>query len=365
MVYRNPFLDIQAYDSSDDEEQTPSVIGDEGFIAGGDGEEEDRGWEAGNDIGVRWEDEDAPTEESNRLSGTAFLDDMERRYDPHNLRSKLPVLIPSTNNVLNKPVLHRDLVNKAILMSEQKKLFWKIKCTPGRETEIVFDIINNFLPSDRLTAQRYIDLFASRPDVDADNLIMVLKSALAVESVLDSVMAMVDQAVAQKPKRSEPGSKEPVTDYPPEQAFQYLLSFAQSETGTIPEAEAELLRILKLDTLPQAWSTAIGKAVVEPCTDADIALRALLALKNDLVPSGLHPAPLSPPIPSFSCGPVSEATLLCGIGAYHLFSAFTAPDISGAVYLEAYLGDDPQNTPIIEFLRQHSAVLKVGNICLD
>ncbi|KAK7459480.1 hypothetical protein VKT23_009463 [Stygiomarasmius scandens] len=135
MVCRNPFLDIQAYDSSDDEdENTPTVSDDEDFIAGGD-DDEDRSWEAGDgvgDTGGIWDDEDAPAaaliEDSNTLTGALFLDDLERCYDPCNFQSKSPLLVPSSDDLLNKPTLHKDLLTKAVLMSEQRPLFWKIKC---------------------------------------------------------------------------------------------------------------------------------------------------------------------------------------------------------------------------------------------
>ena len=48
---RNPFLDLQAYDSSDNEDdQTPNISDDEDFIAGGD-DEEDASWEAEDGVG--------------------------------------------------------------------------------------------------------------------------------------------------------------------------------------------------------------------------------------------------------------------------------------------------------------------------
>ncbi|KAK7434997.1 hypothetical protein VKT23_019903 [Stygiomarasmius scandens] len=366
MVYRNPFLNLQAY-GSDEDEQTPNIFNNGNSIAGSD-DEGDGGWEAGDNVGVGgWEDEDALAEDSDKLTGTAFLDDLERHYDPRNFHSKSPILIQSSGDILDKPMLHRDLINKAILMSEQQQLFWKIKCNPGLETQVVFDVMNNFFSSDHLTAQRYIDLFALKPDADVDELIRVLQSVLAVESLPESVRLMVDQVVAWKSElvhqlpRSESNAQKSL----PEQAFEYLLSFVQCDSTTIPEAEVELLRILQLDTLPQPWLTAMGKSVVEPGTSADAALKALQDMKDELVPANLQstaPTPSSAPP-----NKVYDATmsLTPDPGAYRLFSAFTVPDVTGAVYLEACLGKNPQNTPIIEFLHQHPAVLKVGNVCLD
>ncbi|KAK7434494.1 hypothetical protein VKT23_020178 [Stygiomarasmius scandens] len=210
--------------------------------------------------------------------------------------------------------------------------------------------MNNFLPLDQLTAQWCIDHFASNPDGDVDDLLNTLKSVLAVEHLPETFRSQVDQVVARKlehfheSQRLESGLADPITDSPPKQAFQYLLSFTRSDSATIPDAEAKLQRILKVDTLPQSWSVAIGKAVVEPGTDVDDVLEALYAMKNDLT---------------------SAPTFLRNSNVYHLFSAFCVPSVSGAVYLEAYLGENPQNTPIIEFLHQHPAVLRVGKVQLD
>ncbi|KAK7471979.1 hypothetical protein VKT23_000087 [Stygiomarasmius scandens] len=375
MVFRNPFLDLQAYDSSDDEERTPSVVDDGESIPGGDDEEEGSSRAGDHDGGgVAWEDEDAPEDDS-RLTGADFLDDLERRYDPRNFQAKSPITVPAGDDLLDKSTLHRDLLTNAVLMSERKQLFWKIKCNPGKETQVVFDIMNNFLPSDQLTAQRCIDLFASNPDGNVEDLLNALKSVLEVDHLPESFRVLVDQAVARKSERfhqSQGSDLDSITDSLPEQAFQYLLLFARSDSATMPEAEAELQKILKVDTLPQPWSIAIGKTMVEPGTSIDVALQALYAMKNDLVPANLQSVPPRQPTPFSALDnetpnltQTSTPTFLRNTNVYHLFSAFCIPNVTGAVYLEAYLGENPQNTPIIEFLRQHPAVLRVGKVQLD
>ncbi|KAK7441344.1 hypothetical protein VKT23_016591 [Stygiomarasmius scandens] len=140
----------------------------------------------------------------------------------------------------------------------------------------------------------------------------------------------------------------------------------------MPEAEAELQKILKVDTLLQPWSIAIGKMMVEPSTSIDVALQALYAMKNDLVLANLQSVPPRQPTPFSALDnktpnltQTSTPTFLRNTNIYHLFSAFCIPNVTGAVYLEAYLGENPQNTPIIEFLHQHPAVLRVGKVQLE
>ena len=74
-----------------------------------------------------WEDEDAPEDDS-RLTGADFLDHLERCYDPRNFQAKSHFTVPSGDDLLDKSTLHRDLLTNAVLMSERKQLFWKIKC---------------------------------------------------------------------------------------------------------------------------------------------------------------------------------------------------------------------------------------------
>ncbi|KAK7464684.1 hypothetical protein VKT23_005891 [Stygiomarasmius scandens] len=114
--------------------------------------------------------------------------------------------------------------------------------------------------------------------------------------------------------------------------------------------------------------------------DAEVALQALNAMKNDLVPQNtpstrpqaIPPSPFaawdeSDPSTQSPSSPFAaqEGSETQSPDVYPVFSAFSVPDVPGAVYLEACLGPDPQNTPIVEFLRQHPATVKVGNIWLD
>ncbi|KAK7461533.1 hypothetical protein VKT23_008707 [Stygiomarasmius scandens] len=378
MVFRNPFLDLQAYGSDDES----SVASDGESAAGGD-DQEDGQWRADDANGVEWEDEDTPVDDSNRITGATFLDDLERRYapgNPPNLRYNSPILRPSSDDFLDKPELHRDLLAKAVLMSERKRLFWKMKCRPGQETQVVFDIMQNLLPSALLTAQRCIDVFASSSDGSVEELVNNLRVILDLDSIPDTLKAAIDHAVARKSERQQSSSHqlpiEPndrvVADSPHQRAYEYLLSFAGPDSITILQAEAELQGILGMDTLPQLWSTAIGKAVVAPGVDSP--LPALYAMKNKLVPSNLLSSVVAAPAlrqtSSTSPTPISVTSNPSPVYArssdvYRVFSAFSIPDVPGCVYLEAYLGKNPQNTPVIEFLRHHPAIVKVGSVRLD
>ncbi|KAK7459481.1 hypothetical protein VKT23_009464 [Stygiomarasmius scandens] len=247
----------------------------------------------------------------------------------------------------------------------------------------VFDVMNHSFTPDQLTAQRCIDSFASNPNSNVEDLVKALKEVLQVNSIPESFQSQIDNAVARKSEsnvRSQDSTRlsahNVAEESPYEQAFQYLLSFSHSESTTIPEAEQELLRILQVETLPQQWLVAIGKAVLEPSVDVEVALQALNAMRNDLVPSARSAA-----IPSSLIAPRDQSssthcpnspswTARDGLetqssNSYPVFSTFSVPDVPGAVYLEACLGLDPQNTPIVEFLRQHLATLKVGNVRLD
>ncbi|KAK7435305.1 hypothetical protein VKT23_019750 [Stygiomarasmius scandens] len=363
MVYSNPFVALEAYESSDDEEPTPIIGGiDDESVAGGDDEGEGQ-WRLWVDSGAMWEDEDAPVDDNpDRFTGPGFLEDMERQYDPQNqLKSKSLVLTQTEDDLLDKTALHKELISKAILQSEWRQLFWQVKCIPGQEIQVVFDIMNKILPSAQLTAAQCIDLFPLGPEGDVDDQEDILKAILDVESIPESLKPMIDESVAKKAKRfgdspsqtpSHPESHTRVVPAP-ERAFQYLLSFAQSES-TIPEAEEELKQILQVDSLLSAWSTAIGKASLEPGTDVQVAFQALTAMKSELIPWSLAPPSSSPQgILSSEATEAASSTRSRTTNVYHLFSAFSIPGVSGSVYLEAYLGEDPQNTPIMEFLRQH------------
>ncbi|THU79958.1 hypothetical protein K435DRAFT_874900 [Dendrothele bispora CBS 962.96] len=393
MPSRNPFLDLEAYGSDDDDflEESPSGYDHEATGAGdedegeregsGEVEEEEAGTLQSKD-GEDFEDEDFP-----ETFGPALFDSMEKRYNPEALaRLKMvsPVLLPSNDDLLDKPTLHQDLIAKALLLSERKPIFWRVRCIKGKETELVYDIMAHFQPSAHTVASRCIETFTRYQAGTRQDLEEALKDVLKVNTLPTEFLDQIDEAVAhraqvlplvpeQNPRDLEP--TRPESDNRPERAFEFLLSYAHAESMTIPEAEKGIASILEVDPIPPLWSTAIGKATLEPDADVNEAVQALHAMKSDLVPSTASNVPLPPSLPSTSNVLRSDTstakdTLLSATwsdieNSYHVFSAFSVPGITGSVYLEAFLGKDPQNARVVQFLRQHPAVIKVGDVRLD
>ncbi|KAK7443810.1 hypothetical protein VKT23_015591 [Stygiomarasmius scandens] len=389
MPSRNPFLDLEAYGSSDEdnfEDEAPGVddedgAGSEEEIGEGEIEEEEEEEEEAGALKAinngEFEDEDAPEP----LFGPALFDSMERRYNPEalaKLRTVCPVLLPTDDDLVDKPKLHQDLLNKALLLSEKKPLFWRIRCITGQETGLVFDIMTHIHPSAHDLASWCLEAFTRYQSGTREDLEEALKELLHVETLPRQFRDEIDQAVAQRgefeqaaPPLLEQNARnpEPVSDNRPECAFEYLVSYACSETITIPEAEKEVASILGLDSIPQLWSAAIGKVTSEPDTDVNNVLQALDAMKSDLVPSSTSNAPHASSSNDFRSN-ASKDTLISTAfslneNTYHVFSAFSVPGVTGSVYIEAFLGQHPQSSRIVEFLRQHPAVIKVGNVKLN
>ncbi|KAK7438109.1 hypothetical protein VKT23_018275 [Stygiomarasmius scandens] len=385
MPSRNPFLDLEAYGSSDEdnfEDEVPGVddedgAGSEEEIGEGEIEEEEEDGALKAINNGEFEDEDAPEP----LFGPALFDSMERRYNPEalaKLRTVCPVLLPTDDDLVDKPKLHQDLLNKALLLSEKKSLFWRIRCITGQETGLVFDIMTHVHPSAHDLASWCLEAFTRYQSGTREDLEKALKELLHVETLPRQFRDEIDQAVAQRgefeqaaPPLLEQNARnpEPVSDNRPERAFEYLVSYACSETITIPEAEKEVAIILGLDSIPQLWSAAIGKVTSEPDTDVNNALQALDAMKSDLVPSSTSNAPHASSSNDFRSN-ASKDTLISTAfslneNTYHVFSAFSVPGVTGSVYIEAFLGQNPQSSRIVEFLRQHPAVIKVRNVKLN
>ncbi|THU78150.1 hypothetical protein K435DRAFT_876964 [Dendrothele bispora CBS 962.96] len=372
MPSRNPFLDLEAYGSDEEDlrEEMPSVHDHEATGAGGKDEEEeedpreDEEEEAGTlqakDGGV-YEDEDFP-----EMFGPALFDSLEKRYNPEalaKLKMVSPVLLRSDDDLVDKPTLHLDLMAKALLLSERKPIFWRVRCITGKETELVYDIMAHLHPSAHTLASRCLEAFTRYQAGAKEDLEEALKEVLELDTLPREVQNQIDEAVAQRaqnqevvPKHNPPNLElaGPESDHRPECAFEF--SFPN---------------ILEVDPIPPLWSTAIGKATLEPDADVNEALQALHAMKNDLVPSLVRNVPVPLPLPSTSNDLRSAKDTLLSVAlsdnenSYHVFSAFSVPGVTGSVYLEAYLGKDPQNARIVHFLRQQAAVMKVGNVRLD
>ncbi|KAK7435283.1 hypothetical protein VKT23_019728 [Stygiomarasmius scandens] len=364
MPSRNPFLDLEAYGSSDEddfEEQAPGVDDEDGA-----GSEEEIGEE-------EIEEEEEEEEEAGTLKAT--------NNALAKLRTVCPVLLPSDDNLVDKPKLHQDLLNKALLLSERKPLFWRIRCITGQEIGLVFDIMTHVHPSAHDLVSWCLEAFTRYQSGTKEDLEEALKELLHVETIPRQFWDKIDRAVARRGELAQAASPppeqnalnpEPASDHRRERAFEYLISYAHSEASTIPEAEKEVASILGLDSIPQLWSTAIGTVTLEPSTDINDALQALDAMKSDLVPSSISNASLAStsnaPLASTSNDLRSDASrakdtlistaLSSNENTYHVFSAFSVPGVTGSVYVEAYLGQNPQSSRIVKFLRQHPAVIK-------
>ncbi|KAK7440769.1 hypothetical protein VKT23_016845 [Stygiomarasmius scandens] len=392
MPSRNPFLDLEAYGSSEDdfEEQAPCAddedrVGSEDEIEGKDIEDEED--EAGtlNARDGEYKDEDAPEP----LFGPALFDSMEQRYNPEalaKLRTVCPTTLPTDDDLVDKSTLHLDLVNKAILLSEKKPLFWRIRCKAGQETALVFKIMNHVHPSAHTLASWCIEAFSRYRSGTLEDLEDALKEVLGVEAIPDQFKEQINDAIARRAEQSpesthlplqpeqtpqRPCQSESPSECRPERAFEYLVLYAHSEETTLPEAEKEVASILGLDHIPQLWSTALGIATLEPGTDVNDALEALHAMKSDLIPSPTSNFPLTSTSNDLRSGASRAKDTLISTAftlnenTYHVFSAFSIPGVTGSVYLEAYLGQNPQSSRIVEFLRQQPSVIKVGNVKLN
>ncbi|THU92418.1 hypothetical protein K435DRAFT_862516 [Dendrothele bispora CBS 962.96] len=384
MSSRNPFLDLEAYGSDDDEFTDIINIYEKGDSGAGgeDEEEEGRGEEEEEEVGtlqaqdgIVFEDEDFP-----ETFGPALFDSMEKRYNPEalaKLKTVSPVLLLSNDDLVDKPTLHQDLIAKALLLSEKKPIFWRIRCIAGKETEILYDLMAHLHPSTHTLASRCLEAFTRYEAGSKEDLEEALKEVLEVDTVPREIQDQVDEAVAQRAfQQLAPGqnhrnleSTGPQSDNRPERAFDYLLLYARSESMTIPEAEKGIADILELDPIPPLWSTAIGKATLEPDADVNEAVQALHAMKSELVPSLVGSVPLPLPSTSNDLRSAKDMLLYSALSdnenSYHVFSAFSVPGITGSIYLEAYLGKDPQNARIVQFLRRQPAIHKVGNVRLD
>ncbi|THU85908.1 hypothetical protein K435DRAFT_868817 [Dendrothele bispora CBS 962.96] len=386
MPSRNPFLDLEAYGSDDDDFQQEPPYDNEDTRAGGEdeedeeedeGEEEEAGTLQAKDDEL-FEDEDFP-----ETFGPALFDSMEKRYNPEalaKLKTVSPVLLPTNDDLLNIPTLHQDLIAKALLLAEKKPLFWRVRCVAGKENEVVYNIMAHLHPSAHTLASRCLEAFTRYQAGAKEDLEEALKEVLELDTLPREYQEQIDEAVAQRaqiqrvvPEQGPPNLESPGlnADNRPERAFEYLLLYAYAETTTIPEAEKQIASILDVDPIPPLWSTAIGKATLEPDADVNEALQALHAMKSDLIPSPASNVPLSSTNNDL-LSPTSTAkdTLLSAAWSdhennYHVFSAFSVPGITGSLYLEAYLGKNPQSARIVNFLRQEPAVIKVGNVRLD
>ncbi|THU88325.1 hypothetical protein K435DRAFT_803597 [Dendrothele bispora CBS 962.96] len=287
---RNPFVDHEAYEDDDEE----YGFGGEG---GGEGDnEEDEDLPSWVDrSGVNWDDEDM-IDTSTRLDIEEFADHLAQRYTAPT--------IGETSRISAHAQEVEPALRKALMTEETTQSFWRVKCKPGTETDLVFDIM-----------QHQIEVSPAIPTL--------------------------------------PHSY-PSTIPPASEAVQLIQTFAQSATAAVDEISDTVARVLGIKSLPELWRKAIDATILDPDEAQENPLRGLERF-NDLVPELLlscassgndgvcHPS-----------GPLTNVTRLpeqnnsdlkqqwrCE-DTSQVFSAFSVADNPGSIYLEAFLTRFPQ-----------------------
>ncbi|THV02105.1 hypothetical protein K435DRAFT_922468 [Dendrothele bispora CBS 962.96] len=292
----NPFVDIEAQvnDEEDWIDGEPLFLqgsDDEDYPWGGDdekGEEKGEEKETGKEED-KWDDEDLL--EVQEDFPPTFVDYLLERY------TKPPSTPPppAGDDALSNVALRAALLSA----NEAKDTFWRIRCKPGYESELVFDIMH----TDRERATSSI----ASPDAPA---------------LIESIQA---------------------------RAFNLLCQSCADPNATIPAVETELKKILGTAYSSQ-WNQALSaSSPQDPDEDPSAGLDRLLSMKEMLVPDQLSTS-TSPPEPS-----TSQPSLAL---PPDVLSAFCVPTVTGYVYVEADLGLRPQDTDFASFLRNHKSVLK-------
>ncbi|THU79612.1 hypothetical protein K435DRAFT_973095 [Dendrothele bispora CBS 962.96] len=236
-----------------------------------------------------WFDEDDPDALLDTIE--AYTEYLKERYA--NQQQTTPGPVSSLSSDMEETP---DFMRRALFLEDRTQRFWRVKCRPGQESAIVFDIMQNNLPS-------------------GNHLIQSFDTTSAAQMAID-----------------------------------YIHAFACDPNGTIGEAVDQLKILLKLDPLPPAWINAIDLTVLDPLEQAETPLAGLERFEV-VVPSLLSSITIS------KASSQSELQESVPRGS-RMFSAFSAPDVAGFVYLEAVLGKAPQNMPLIDFLRLHPFIIK-------
>ncbi|THU87799.1 hypothetical protein K435DRAFT_804025 [Dendrothele bispora CBS 962.96] len=320
----NPFIDQEAYE--DDDDQLELAEDDQWGRDGGSHDNEEDvedlpSWADGS--GVSWEDEDML--DTTRLDFEAFADHLAQRYTA-------PSVTDPKSRILIDDQLDEPALRAALMTEETVQSFWRIRCQPGTETNLVVDIMQHEI------ARRNIVSNPDRSDV----------SALPC---------------------SIPSSSLPTS--PAAQAIELIRTFAQSPTSAVSEVSDSVARVLGVNSLPEMWRKAIDTTVLDPDEAQENPLLGLERFDN-LVPALL--ASCAPEVAHSTCKSfdTSSATRSDEDQNFQpesavqevprVLSAFLAPNVAGSVYLEANLGTSPQTTDIVHFLRQHDNVVVTSRL---
>ncbi|KAK7434122.1 hypothetical protein VKT23_020346 [Stygiomarasmius scandens] len=280
----NPFIDVEAEVSDNDETELRSDDdeNDSWFI-------NDNGETVGDQEEDKWEDKDVlQVHHVDNFALPTFTDYLLERYTNQS-STMSPSSITSDDTLSNKSL-------RAALLSDTvtQDIFWRVKCKPGYESALVTDIMRREL--ERV------------PTTTSD-----IPSTHSSSSVKH-------------------------------QAFEILCRACADPNVSIPVIESELKSMLGNHYTVQ-WEQALhAGSLQDPDEDPSVALKRLLELKGQLVPT--NSSSISESIPTTQ--PTTST----------LRSVFFVPLVIGFIYLEADLGLHPQDTDIVNYLRGHKAVLK-------
>ncbi|THV01540.1 hypothetical protein K435DRAFT_793259 [Dendrothele bispora CBS 962.96] len=244
---------------------------------------------------------------------------------------------------------HDDTLSNAALrtalLSSQvgKDSFWRVKCTPGCETELVIDLM-------------------LREQEKTSN----------VSSPVITPTPVSETTTNNSSTRSETGPSTCTTESAEEKAFDILCHFAVDPNGSIPGTHAELQLVLG-SKYTSVWDQALNAATIsDPEEDPLDALKRVTDMKPHLVPC-IPTANLTTPsgniLASVSDSSSSTPTLTLTQNSNapndselhprpSLRSAFSIPTVAGFIYLEADLGLRPQDSDLMDYLRGHKLVIK-------
>ncbi|THU96082.1 hypothetical protein K435DRAFT_858918 [Dendrothele bispora CBS 962.96] len=285
----NPFVDIEAQIDDDDDCSPESLDGDNAWVTG-DGLED-----VHDNVGdglENWKDEDLlDIAQHQGLSWPIFADYLLERY------AKRPTSPP----LIGDDALPNTALKIALITNDiAQDTFWRVKCKPGHEADLLMDIMRREMQEIPNTTSNLTSSFQSA-----------------------------------EPTRSVQA-----------QAFDHLCSTCVDPNASIPAIEAELKNILGSHYTAQ-WDHALSLgSPQDPDEDPSAAMDRLMTIWEQLVP---HPSSASGPSVSHQPTLPSSSPLR---------SAFVVPIVIGFIYLEADLGLRPQETDIAEYLRGHKAVIK-------
>ncbi|THU86664.1 hypothetical protein K435DRAFT_804912 [Dendrothele bispora CBS 962.96] len=340
----NPFVDTEAQvdddddfqddplflPGSDDEEDSNGDLRGTGVQLADEGKEEDE--ELYYDLDDLWQNKDLQEQEQKDNMDATFTDYLMERY------------VQRTS--FSPPREHHDdtLSNAALrtvlLSSERgKDCFWRVKCKPGRETELVFDLM--------LREQEKQTTVSSR----------VITPAPVSETTTNHSNT-----------NTEMGPSTLTTESAEEKAFNIVCQYATDPSGSIPATHAELQRVLG-PRYSSVWEQALNAATLsDPEEDPLDALKRVTDMKPHLVPCASTASPAAPSetihasISESSSSPVLTLALKSNepepLPRPSLKSAFSVPTVAGFIYLEAELGLHPQDSDLIDSLRDNKLVIK-------